>query len=522
MHPQVIPDLLDRNFIAHARAPAIIYGNQTLSYAALAEECEARASWIAALGVGRGDRVGIHLAKSPEEVILIFAAARIGAISVNINPSLKPFQVRHIIDDAGVCLLIADRLRVRGLVSAGLADRVRLAVVGPGVPSDPRVLTFTKKLDGAGDGTKPIDLDIAALFYTSGSTGLPKGVAFTHGNVLSGARAVANYLGNNADDRILSLLPFSFDYGFSQLTTAFLSGATIVLQPTSMAAEVAKAVAVHAITGLALVPPAWIELTRYLLESGTKLPSLRYITNSGGPIPRAILEMMPKAFPGADIYLMYGLTEGFRATYLEPKLFAAKMGAIGRAIPGTEVFIIDPDKGLCGPNQHGELVQRGSLISKGYWGCPEDTAAKIKPNRFLAEHIGDEKVLHSGDIVYADEDGILWFIGRNDGLIKTSGYRISPEEIEEFVIATGIVREAVAFGVANQELGQTVSLAVVWESEPATDALARHCRTGLPSHMIPRVIYSWPGCLPRTSSGKYDRLAIAREAGGGAQVYARE
>lgn len=511
MYPNVISELIDQHLPADASAPAIIHGERTLSYGSLADEVDAWASWLVALGVRRGDRIGIHLAKSAEEITLMFAAARIGAVSVNLNSALKPFQVRHIINDAGIRLLIVARMRLAGLIEDGLLDAVETVIVSGADSPDPRVQCFAERPQlPRYVGPAPIDLDIAALFYTSGSTGRPKGVAFTHGNVLAGARAVATYLKNTADDRILSVLPLSFDYGFSQVTTAFLVGAAVVLQPVPIAAEIAKSVAAQSATGLALVPPAWADLTRYLVESGERLTSLRYITNSGGRIPQTTLKQMPEAFAGTEIFLMYGLTEAFRATYLDPSLFLSKMGAIGRAIPGTEVFVIDREKGICDQGEPGELVQRSSLISRGYWGKADETAARIKPNRFLADRIGDEKVLHSGDVVYADEDGILWFVGRDDGMLKSSGYRISPEEVEEFVLATGLTREVVAFGIADDVLGHVIHLAVVWDCDPETDALTRQCRRGLPSHMVPRAIHTWDGSvLPRTTSGKHDRKAIA-------------
>lgn len=513
MFPQVLHELVAHNLPANAERVAVVHGERSLTYADLAGEIAAWVSWLSERGVGRGDRIGIHLGKSPEEIVLIFAAARLGAIFVDISIALKPAQVGHIVRDAGIKALAVDRTRFAGLSADGVLDAVETVFVSGDSAPDPRVRAFAERPRlPTFQGESPIDLDVAGLFYTSGSTGRPKGVAFTHGNLLAGARAVATYLKNGPSDRILSVLPFSFDYGFSQVTTAFLAGASVILQPVAIASEIAKAVAAHAATGLGLVPPAWIELTRYLIESGDRLPSLRYITNSGGRIPMSTLERMPTAFAGTEIFLMYGLTEGFRATFLDPALFETKMGAMGRAIPGTQVFVVDPAKGLCGANEPGELVQRGSLIAKGYWGRPEDTAAKIRPNPFLAPLIGDENVLHSGDTVYADADGILWFVGRNDGMLKSSGYRVSPEEIEEFVLATGLVKEVVAFGIPDERLGQTIHVAVAWSGSASEDGLMRRCRAGLPSHMIPKSIRDWGERLPRTSSGKFDRSRIATES----------
>lgn len=510
---RVVSDLLEAASFVYPDKPAVVSANTTLTFQDLAARVNAWAAYFASINVKPGDRIGIHLVKSPDEIIAMFAAAKVGAIFVNISVALKPFQVKHIVDDAGIKVLVTDCRHARSLLEALTADSTILLTVDSCESSDRRVVSLSSWPHVA-DPLKSEprkEEDVAALFYTSGSTGRPKGVAFTHANVIEGARAVSTYLKNTADDRILSVLPLSFDYGFSQVTTAFLVGATVVLQPVSIAAEIAKAVRAHSITGLALVPPAWIDLTRYALESKMSFPRLRYITNSGGRIPQSTLERMGEAFSGADIYLMYGLTEAFRATYLEPSLFTEKMGAIGRAVPGTDIFVVDPEKGLCGPGEPGELIQRGPLISNGYWGRADDTDAKIKTNPFLAHLIGDEKVLHSGDIVYADADGVLWFVGRKDGMLKSSGYRMSPEEIEEFVTGTGLVHEVVAFGVDDAFLGQAIHLAVVWSKASDPDGLLQSCRAGLPSYMVPRAIHDWGSSLPRTSSGKYDRSTIAVE-----------
>ena len=334
----------------------------------------------------------------------------------------------------------------------------------------------------------------------------------TNLNLVQGARSVARYLENRAEDRVISFLPFSFDYGLSQMTTMCLVGGTLVLQPVMMPAEIVATLVEHRVTGFAAVPPAWIPVVQFLAENPTELPALRYVTNSGGKIPDTTLELMPQVFKGARIYLMYGLTEAFRSTYLPPELFHEKMGSMGKAIPDVETHIIDPKIGVCGPGQQGELVHRGSLISRGYWGKPEATAEKIKPCPELRHLIGDEKVLYSGDIVRIDDDGYYWFVSRRDAMIKSSGFRVSPTEVEDVVHRSGMIAHVVAFGAPDDLLGQAVEVAVTTRDDEPVDetALLRYCREKMPTYMVPRRIHQWKGEFPRTGSGKIDRPQVIR------------
>ena len=343
------------------------------------------------------------------------------------------------------------------------------------------------------------------IIYTSGSTGTPKGVMLSHRNIVTGARCVARYLGLEEDDRLLSVLPYSFDYGLNQLTTMMLVGGTVIHQPVAMAAEVVKSICTHGVTGLAAVPPLWSQIVRLLDAQPALFPTLRRVTNSGGKVPPNVLQRMPKVLPGVKIFLMYGLTEAFRSTYLPPHKLREKPGSIGRAIPGVEVFVIKHGEGLAGPGEQGELVHRGPLVSMGYWGQPELTGQKIRFCPELEDLIGDEKVVYSGDTVQIDEDGDLWFVGRNDAMIKTSGFRLSPDEVEELAYRSGTVAECVAFGMADDELGQTVHLIVTPLPEFDKVAFLRHCRSVMPHYMLPRHIHIWPDAMPRTASGKLNR-----------------
>lgn len=503
-------DLLDHNLVDRADAPMLAEGGRTWTYRETAAEVDALAAWLAALGVRRGDRVAVQLHKCAEEVVAMFAIARLGAVCVNVNYQWTVEQLDYVLRDCGVRTLIADARAARQLAAAAWPEALRDVIVKGGAPTHPQMHEWARMPRAIEPPPRAgIDRDLAAILYTSGSTGRPKGVMLSHLNLLQGARSVARYLENHGDDRVLSLLPFSFDYGLNQLTTMCLVGGTTVLQPVMMAAEIVNTMVRERITGLAAVPPAWIPIVRFLQERPTDLPHLRYVTNSGGKIPDAILERMPHVFPRTRIFLMYGLTEAFRSTYLPPERFHDKRGSIGTAIPDAEVYVVDPEIGVCGPGQQGELVHRGSLVSLGYWGQPDATAEKIKPCPQLRHLIGEEPVVYSGDLVRIDADGFYWFVGRRDALIKASGFRISPTEVEEVVFRSGLVADVVAYGVPDEALGQAVVISVsVGGGVLDGAALERHCRQHMPSYMVPREIRQWPGDFPRTGSGKIDRARV--------------
>ena len=502
-------DLLAKNTGERADHPALVFQDVELSYRDLSLQVSAVAAWLYRNGVRRGDRVGIHLPKSIEEVVASFAAARIGAVFVNVNYQWTTRQLDFIAQDCDIRILVTDARRARKLLLGGVVERlVRLVVCGS-APEHDKTASWDELLKTPGlDVPGPIDADLAALLYTSGSTGRPKGVMITHQNLVMGARCVASYLGNDPADRILSLLPLSFDYGLNQLTTAFLVGATVVLQRTPIPAAIAETVVTKRVTGLPLVAPSWVQVVRYLLEASEQISTLRYLTNTGGKIPKRILEAMPELFPGANVFLMYGLTESFRSTYLPPDRFMEKLGSIGKAVPNVEIFVVDPERGVCGPGEEGELIHRGALISMGYWRNPQATAEKIKVNPHLRPTIGDEKVVHSGDLVRVDQDGYLWFVGRADSMIKCSGFRLSPTEIEEILCLHSQVEEAVAFGVDDEDLGQIVYAAVSGAVSLDADELLGYCRRNMPNYMVPNRIHTWSGEMPRTGNGKIDRRKV--------------
>lgn len=494
-----------------------------VTYGRLAEQVSTMARALVTLGVGRGERVGVYLDKRVETVVSMFGSAAAGAVFVPLNSLLKNRQVAYILKDCNVRVLVtsADRLRMLASDLAGCVD-LRAVVVTDGAANTALGHVSTIALSdilasGAETSASPhrvIDVDMAAILYTSGSTGMPKGVVLSHRNLVAGANSVSQYLRNDEHDRILSVLPLSFDAGLSQLTTAFSVGASVVLLNYLLPQDVVRQCSLHRITGITAVPALWLQLGDQAWPPEAR-ESVRYFANTGGHMPRPLLQKLRAIFPGAKPYLMYGLTEAFRSTYLDPAEVDRRIDSIGKAIPNAEILVVRGNGELCQPGEEGELVHRGALVAGGYWNDPERTAERFRPapGRPGGTTL-TEIAVWSGDIVRADEDGFLYFVGRRDEMIKTSGYRVSPTEIEDAIYATGLVAEAVAFGVPHPALGQAVVAVVVPKAEGPfdSDGLLTECRRSLPLYMTPSRIEVRTE-LPRNANGKLDRKSLATELG---------
>jgi len=521
----LLGDLPHRTAERHSERSALAHERVSLTYAELAQATNAAAAGFASLGLHRGARVGIWLEKRVEAAVAIFGAARGGGVFVPVNPLLKAEQVAHILCDCNVEVLVTSAPRVAALADwhSRCPDLRHLVVVDAAQETAGRSGISTVEWDallGAAPSRPSfagvIDIDMAGILYTSGSTGKPKGVVLSHRNIVEGARSVSTYLGNTPDDRILAVLPLSFDYGLSQLTTSFLVGAKAVLHNYLLAQDVIRVLVRERITGLAAVPPLWIQLAA--LDWPASIDEhLRYLTNSGGAMPTATLAELRRRVPHAKPYLMYGLTEAFRSTYLPPEEVDRRPTSMGKAIPNAEILVVREDGTECAPGEPGELVHRGALVSMGYWNDPEKTAERFKPlPGQRKELVLTELAVWSGDTVKKDEEGFLYFVSRRDEMIKTSGYRVSPTEIEEIVYRSGLVAEVAAFGVDHPALGQ----AIVLVAQPAegkaadTKTLIDACKAQLPTFMVPAHVDWLDAALPRNANGKIDRKALAGERAG--------
>ncbi len=522
----LLHELIARSAQRTPSAPALSYGAESLSYQELQTSVQAFSAGLMQLGLQRGERVAIYLEKRFETVIASFGAPAAGGVFVPLNPLLKAEQVAFILRDCNVRVLLTspERLALLGPVLAQCHDLRDVVITGGGaadvtVPTHLHLTPWAALLAGPPQaGHRVIDTDMVAILYTSGSTGNPKGVVLSHRNMVAGAKSVASYLENRAEDTLLAALPLSFDAGFSQLTTAFHVGARVVLLNYLMPRDVLKAMVREKVTGLTAVPPLYIQLAQ--LDWPPELDThLRYFANTGGRMPRETLGLLRQRVPRAFPFLMYGLTEAFRSTYLHPSEVDRRPDSIGKAIPNAEILVLREDGSPCAPHEPGELVHRGALVAMGYWNDAEKTAERYKllaadaPGRQSGLQL-PEYAVFSGDTVRQDEEGFLYFIGRRDEMMKTSGYRVSPTEVEEVLYATRLVGECVAFGVPHDMLGhaiQVIATPVDGVSAVDVNALIIECKARMPAYMVPAHIEVRAGPLPRNPNGKIDRKLLSGE-----------
>ncbi len=521
----LLHDLILNSAQQHPKREALSYQGTSLDYLTLARLVQSVAGTLMSLGLERSDRVAVFLEKRIEGVATLFGISAAGGVFVPVNPVLRAPQVAHILKDCNVRILVTspERLGMLSDVLKECHDLHTVLVVGDHVPVQPllplRLLSWEQTVVGSSfAGHRVINADMAAILYTSGSTGRPKGVVLSHLNMVTGAHSVAEYLRIHPEDRLLSVLPLSFDYGLNQITTAFLTGACAVLINYLLPVDIVRTMARERITGLAAVPPLWIQLAQ-APWTPEATQHLRYFTNSGGAMPRAVLNKLRAIFPQASPFLMYGLTEAFRSTYLPPEEVDRRPDAIGKAIPNAEILVVREDGSPCAANEPGELVHRGVLVSLGYWNDPEKTAERFKPVPGRCKELPlTEMAVWSGDTVKRDEEGFLYFVSRRDEMIKTSGYRVSPTELEEVVYSTRLVSEVVALGIPHSTLGQAIVLMVTPTAAGGSvdvNALMAECRRLLPSYMVPAEIRVHPELsLPRNPNGKIDRKLLASQVAG--------
>lgn len=482
-------------------APALVLRGGTLNHKDLRDRVARLAGWLKGLRLEPGTRVASWGSKGELTCLMPLAAPRAGLVHVPINPLLKRAQVAHILTDSGAQLLIGTPSRLTSLE--------------PGdCPAACQMLDENQAI-GLAAGAKPIGPsaadpgDLAAILYTSGSTGKPKGVMLSHANMWLGAESVADYLGMAADDVTLAVLPFAFDYGQNQLFCTWLAGGCVVPLDYMTARDVVKAAGRHGVTTLAAVPPLWVQLTE-LDWPDDAAAGLRRLTNSGGALTAALVHKLRGLFPSARLYPMYGLTEAFRSTFLDPALVDTHPTSMGKAIPHAEIMVIADDGKVAQDGEEGELVHCGPLVAQGYWQDAERTAERFKPAPAASRYGG--MAVWSGDRVRREADGLLYFVGRRDAMIKSAGNRISPQEVEEAALSSGLVAEAVALGIPDERLGHAVHLIVrpVAGASDAETELPRILMQQLPNFMQPKIIH-WRKAMPISPNGKIDRTGLYQE-----------
>ena len=513
-------DLRDAAAAAPAKE-ALVAGEGRMTYGELDAAASALATRLHAADVGRGDRVAILLPNGIEAAVAIYGTLRAGAAIVPLNPTIKADKLAYVLRDCEATSIVTDDqlapLANEARAQAPSVQAVLLAADARGTRSSPAASVSwpgggrSRPAPTTNAGAPPISVDLAAIVYTSGSTGRPKGVTLTHANVTFAAGAIVQYLGMRAHDRVLCVVPLSFDYGLYQLLMCVRVGATLILERGfAFPGRVLELLDRERVTGFPGVPTIFQLLTAAGGGDSAirELPCLRFLTNTAAALAPATIDALRAAFPSARLYSMYGLTECKRVAWLPPAQLDARPDSVGIPIPGTEAWIEDDDGRRVPPGEVGELIVRGAHVMQGYWNDPEATAERLRPGRWPWE-----RVLATGDLFRADEEGFLSFVGRRDDIIKSRGEKVAPREVEAVLYALDGVRTAAVIGAPDRLLGEAIVAYVVpcegAELRPA--ALRRACAERLEDYMVPARV-ELRDALPTTPNGKIDRRALAEQA----------
>jgi acyl-CoA synthetase (AMP-forming)/AMP-acid ligase II len=498
---------------------ALVLENDAYSYAELLHRVNQIAHYLGSLGLKSGSRIGIYSRKRIESVVAILAILSTEYVFVPITRLLKPDQVKHIIEDCDINCLITDQKKI-GTVKA--AD------------FDGKLISYeaTEESDVSFDEiykcyTGEIDCDIkghsnAAITYSFSSTGNPKGIVIDHRALIDGARIVSKYLHIQKEDVISGILSFNLDYGLNQIFTTLYRKATLAIHRFVLPADFFAHLINDKVTVLPLMP---IHMTQMFDEDQHRIPAsdhfkaLRVITSSGGNITALMIKNITTQFPDAEFYSMHGLTEAFRSAYLKPEQIHIRPNSIGKAIPDVELYVINEEGEDCKPREIGELIHRGACIYKGYWNAPEETAQRFKSIHILDKviepegQLTDEIVIASGDYVYRDEEGYLYFVSRKDDMIKTQGFRVSPYEIESVVYdKLPMITDCAVFSVPNPEIEEEIVLFYSARNELSRNEILFELKKHLPNYMLPeQIIYKKDMPLKSLHEKQIDKEALRRE-----------
>lgn len=490
-------------------ATAIVDGDTRVTYRDLDHLSSTLAAALQQRGIAPGDRVVLFLDNGWRTALAIFAALKAGAVVCPVNPSVKSAGLKHIVADCKPHTLICKGRHVQLVETAIQTAFPPCCIVSDGEGTDN--VEGLSELLAVEHAPHPIPGDahaLAFILYTSGSTGQAKGVMMSHANVDAASRMIADYLESTDTDVVLSALPLTFTYGLYQLLVTIRTGGCLVLErnfafPHALLEKARR----EEVTGLPLVPTMAAMLIQMQGNPATSLPQLRYITNAASALPATHIKALRRLFPQARLFSMYGLTECARATHLPPEEIDRRPDSVGKALPGTQAFVIDDNGHPASPGATGELVVRGPHVMKGYWNAPEATELAL---RALPD--GEGKVLHTGDLFFADEDGFLHFVARRDDIVKIGGEKVAPKAVETFLAGLPGIGEALVYAVPDPLLGHRLeALVVPTDHTLSVNGLLRHCARHFPDAMVPKGI-GFRKELPRTASGKPSRRLAAMEA----------
>ncbi len=513
-----VPQLHDYLSHSAARTPdkvALVCTGQRVTYAQLEERSNALAATLCARGVRRGDRVIVFADNTVETVVSFWAVLKANAAVSIVNPQTKSDKLLYLINDCRPAALISDEHIFHVFREPARSPHLRCVIVSGPLADDklaalPHALRWDDALAEGRRSAAPrrlnIDIDLAAIVYTSGSTGDPKGVMLTHRNMLTAATSVGSYLEMRDDDVVIDVLPLSFDYGLYQMILCFRVGARLVLERSfAFPTKVLRLITSEGVTGFPGVPTVFAILAEMRTLRQHDFSKIRFVTNTAAALTEKHIGMLQEVFPTARIYSMYGLTECKRCTYLPPADLARKPTSVGIAIPDTELWIVDEQGQRVGPNTVGQLVIRGATVMKGYWEKPEASARKLKPGPMPGE-----QVLWTGDYCRIDEEGYVYFVGRMDDVIKSRGEKVAPKEVETVLANIPGVKECAVIGVDDPVLGQAVKAFVVLEQGATLGVreIQHLCQDKLENFMVPKYV-ELIDSLPRTDTGKIKKQGLA-------------
>jgi amino acid adenylation domain-containing protein len=509
--PRLLHESLHVAADARPDKPAVVADDERVTYRELRDRALRLARGLQERGVGRGDRVAIFLENSVDSVVAMYGALQAGAAFMVVNPQTKADKLAYVLADAGAAALIAEGHLARTVAEAAAraSDLATVLLRGPvrgDVQGAVALDAFLAEQPPEPRDSGVLPLDLAALIYTSGSTGNPKGVMLSHQNMVFTQGSLVEYLRLSGDDRILNVLPLAFDYGLYQAIMAVHLAATLVLETSfSFPAKVIQRVNEEAVTVVPGVPTVFATLLSLHRDKPVSMPTVRRYTNTAAHLPDDYVPALLEMSPDALIFKMYGLTECKRVCYLEPELIRAKPSSVGKAIPGTETFVLDDDGNPVPAGVTGTLWVRGPHVMMGYWNLPDATAHMLKPGRYPGE-----RMLCTHDLFRTDQDGFLYFVGRSDDIIKSRGEKVSPVEVENVLAGIPGVKEAAVAGVPDELLGQAIRAFVVLDPGHTMDARAfrRACMARLENYMVPRDVVFLDE-LPKTGSGKVRRKSLA-------------
>ena len=509
----LVQSFLEQSALKRPDKTALVCGGERYSYAEVNAMADRAAAALLSEGLAKGDRAVVFLDNSVEAVVSLFAILKCGGVFLMVNPTMKAEKLSYILSDSGAAALIGPASR-SGVIKEALKGSNQLKsvfIAGEALKSDALgtpSLSLGEAINGTGTQPAPnrsIDADLATIIYTSGSSGRPKGVMMAHYNIAAAASSITGYLENTADDIIINALPMSFDYGLYQVLMSFKTGATVILENSFLYPyRIIETMLSEGVTGFPIVPTMSAILTQMEDIKKKSFPRLRYITNTAAPLPVSHINKLREFFPSAALYSMYGLTECKRVSYLPPGELYKRPSSVGKSMPNTEAYIVDKDGKHVGPGVVGELVVRGTNVMRGYWGMPEETAKKLRPGAYPGE-----LALYTGDLFKTDEEGYLYFVGREDDIIKSRGEKVSPREIENVIASIDGVVETAVIGVPDPILGEAVKAFVVKkEGSPLTEKeVMAFCSRHLEDHMVPKLV-EFAVSLPKTGTGKIKKTCL--------------